>query len=301
VYLNGYAVQREADKNDQDMTPAGAYSIDLLDSFLLTSSGQLFLVNGTNKTPVASGVASISDQSIDNNGHAMIDVVFKNGVAEEYHVGTGFTWMDQNVKMAKSGQGVSYLLYNDGTVKEYKDWGTGSSSATLTPFDTSGAVVSIDAGTDRYGVNMMTEGWSYDPSYYTYGIENSDSTGWHWLDSGVSTLSAGRQGNIGILYNGGKAVWYNEANNTYQTEGWYVTQFTMGTDESGGAQFDMLYSSGALSQYSQADGWKWTSTYQSIGKSQAGWVEGISSGVAWADFLGANQWRWIGDGVAVVA
>jgi hypothetical protein len=170
--------------------------------------------------------------------------------------------------------------------------------------DGSGGAVSIDAGTDRYGVSMMTEVWSYDPSSYTFGQEYSDSTGWSWVDNGnytVKTLSAGQMGNIGILYNNGDAFWYNEAGGWYWQMGSGVTQFTMGTDEHGGVQLDMLSGNGTVTQYSAADGWKSMTTFQSIGKAHSGWVDAISYGTAWAEFLGGNQWQWLYSGAAAAA
>jgi hypothetical protein len=312
VYLNGYAVQREADQNEQAMTPVNARPVNPI-NFVLDKSGNLYAGSGSNLSWIAGNVASISDQSIDNYGFPMIDVVWTDGHADEYHAGlqyvTGnpWTWMDSGVKMAKAGQGVSYLLYNNGTVQEYKDWGSGSvgSSATKTSLGYMGPVVyvnSIDAGTDRYGVNMMTDVqldywgyWSYD------GWEFSDSTGPHLLAYGVSTLSAGQQGNIGILYSGGYAYWYNEATGNNFTVGSNVTQFTMGTDENGNAQFDMLNGNGTVTQYSQADGWKSMSIFQSISKAHAGWVDAISYGTAYAEFLGGNQWQWLYNGATAVA
>jgi hypothetical protein len=311
VYLNGYAVQRIADPNDQPMTPAGAAPVTPV-SFVLGSNGNLYVGNtGSSLTFIKGGVVSISDQSIDNYGHAMIDVVDNNGFASEYHAGLSspWIWLDSNVKMAKAGQGVSYILYNDGTVKELKDWGVNAYPAASKPpnsfygalstVSTDGAAVAIDAGTDRYGVSMMTVVWSYQPSSYTFGFEVSDSTGWNQVDNGnytVKTLSAGQMGNIGILYNDGRAVWYNQANGSFTTEGWNVTQFTLGTDEAGGVQFDMLYSGGTVSQYSQADGWRSSTGFNWIGKPHSGWVPDISGTTAYANFFATGQWQWLESG-----
>jgi hypothetical protein len=75
VYLNGYAVQRIADKNDQAMTPTGATSVRQV-NFVLLKNGNLYESYGSGLIFLASGVASISDQCVDNFGHAMVDVVF---------------------------------------------------------------------------------------------------------------------------------------------------------------------------------------------------------------------------------
>jgi hypothetical protein len=312
VYLNGYAVQREADQNEQAMTPLGAKPVSQV-NFVLDKSGNLYVGSGSNLTHVwtAAPLTYMSDQGIDNYGHAMVDVVRSDGTAWEYHAGGGpgggvWVYLDNGVKVAKAGQGVSYLLYTNGNVGEWKDWGSGSTgtSPTKNTIDGSGGAISIDAGTDRYGVNMMTEVWSYNPSSYTFGQEYSDSTGWSYVDNGnytVKTLSAGQMGNIGILYNNGTAVWHNDAGGWYWTEGSNVTQFTMGTDENGNVQFDMLYGNGTVSQYSQADGWRSTSTFQSIGKAHSGWVDAISGTTAYAEYFGTWQWQWLASNAAVAA
>jgi hypothetical protein len=317
VYLNGYAVQREADPNDQAMTPAGARPATPV-NFVLDNSGNLYMGSGSSLNLVDSGIASISDQSIDNFGNAMIDVVFTNGQAYEYHAGSvnsvspNSYWktpqpIASGIQSAKAGQGVSYLLTNSGTVQEYKD-----GPATLTTIDTTGQVTAIDAGTDRYGVNMVAEvrtdlvwqGFFALPQ--SDGYELSDSTGLHAVRSGtpgavgVLTLSAGQQGNIGILWNG-TATWYNEVTGNNVQEGTGVTQFTMGTDENGGVQFDMLDGNGILYQSSQADGLRIVGYFQSIGKAHAGWVDAISSGTAYAEFLGGNQEQRLASNAVAVA
>ncbi len=308
VYLNGYAVQREADQNDQAMTPAGARPVNPV-NFLLDNSGHLYAGSGSNLTAVPTPhgrynyprVNYMSDQGIDNYGQAMIAVVLSDGSAWEYHAGssTPWTYMDSGVKTARAGQGVSYLLYNYGTVGEYKDWGNGT-LGTLTKIDTSGAAVSIDAGTDQYGVSMMTEVWSHNPSSYTYGYEISDSTGWHFLGTGVSTLSAGQQGNIGILYRSGNATLYNEASNSFTSKAWNIAQFTVGTDENGNVEFDMLDNNGTVSQYSTADGWSSVYGASSISKAHAGVMDAIFSGV-YAEAYTPSGWQWLGSNAGAAA
>src|SRR5262249_48065673 len=145
VRLNGYAVQREADKNDQPMTPAGARAVNPV-SFILKTDGTLYMHSSSGLTLLGSGIASVSDQGIDNHGHAMVGVVTTGGLGYEYREGTGFIYLTNNVKQVKADQGASYVLRNDGTVWEYKDasgWAGQQDSG----------VTSIDAGTDRYGVN----------------------------------------------------------------------------------------------------------------------------------------------------
>jgi hypothetical protein len=184
VYLNGYAVQRIADQNDQAMTPMGATSARPVD-FVLRADGTFWVRQegiGSNSGFVeeATGVASISDQGIDNFAQAMVDVVFTNGTVAEFHAGSGNQYETSpwvylpigvgvghapnvvgvgtsnpgNVLQAKAGQGVSYVLTANGNLYEYTDFTprTGSGK-TVTLLDSN--VRSIDAGTDAHGDNMV--------------------------------------------------------------------------------------------------------------------------------------------------
>src|SRR5262249_27966667 len=93
VYLDGYAVQRESAPagtpfNFMAMTPAGAAAGHTVGFSL--RGGALYLDGGTTPVAVPSSekgvtVASISDQGIDAFGQPMIDVVFADGNAWEYH------------------------------------------------------------------------------------------------------------------------------------------------------------------------------------------------------------------------
>jgi hypothetical protein len=276
VFLNGYAVQRIADKNDQAMTPAGARAINPV-NFVLRTDGSLYMSNGSTLTYLSGSIASISDQGIDNYGHAMIDAVTTYGYAYEYHEGSGWTYLTSGVKMAKAGQGVSYILYNNGAVYEYKDWGGWSGQ-----LDSN--VTSIDAGTDRYGVNMFTEVW------YGYGYEHSDSTGWHYIASGVQSVSAGQQGIIDYLTTGGNAYWFNEASGSTSFLGSGVIQVTAGTDQFGNYMIDMLYSGGNLYEYRVGSGWSFLdSSVQSIGKGHAGVVDMVFT---WGDAYAHDSSGW---------
>jgi hypothetical protein len=318
VYLNNFAVQREADPNDQAMTPAGATAVTPV-NFVLAGNGNLYVGSGSGLTyiPTYAKLNDMSDQGIDNYGHAMIDIVLTDGSAWEYHAGFSNPWvfLDTGVKTAKAGQGNSYLLYTSGNVREYMDWAPNAyPAASRTPntftgqwynIDTSGGVVSIDAGTDRYGVSMMTEVWSYDPWSYTFGYEVSDSTGWNEVDNGnytVKTLSAGQMGNIGILYKSGVAIWlYGATGNTW-LEGQNVIQFTMGTDENGNVQFDMLFNNGNVSQWSWTDGWTSASGAQWVGKPHEG-VEDVifNPFYAKAYYASAQDWGVLYNGAVQAA
>jgi hypothetical protein len=293
VHLNGYAVQRISDVNDQAMTPAGAQSVTPV-NFVLGTNGNLYLSDGNSLTFLTSGIASLSDQGIDNYGHAMVDVVTTGGAAYEYHEGPiGWVYLDSGVKMARASQGVSYVLYTNGTVKEYKDWGGWSGQ--LDSF-----VTSIDAGTDRYGVNMMTEVRS-DPifNYYSIswrpdGYEWSDSTGWHYLGANVEAVSAGQQGIMAILYNNANAYLYNEATGSSTWQGSHVAQITAGTDQYGNYMLDLVDSYGSLSEYRAGSGWTWLADgVQSIGKAHAGVVDVVFTLGGVADTHDTSGWHYL--------
>ena len=271
VYLNGYAVQRIADQNDQAMTPAGA-TAQTQESFVLDPFGNLWKIasNGA-MTELATGVTSLSDQSIDNHGQVMVDYVTIGGQAYEYHEGVGsnpLTILDQNytpipVKSVKSGQGVSYLLLADPTsdLFEYHDSGRWT-------FIASG-VASIDAGTDKIGVNMVDVVMN-NPLHQAWEI--SDSSEWHYISSGVSSVSAGQQGISVFLTTGGVAYEYDESANSVSYLWSNVAQVTAGTDQNGNFMCDLIDEWGDLYEY-QASNWTFLNWgIKSIAKAHAGYV-----------------------------
>src|SRR5262249_34350841 len=139
------------------------------------------IVNGVS-TVLATGMVSMSAQGIDYQGRAMTDVVDGTGRSWEYHDGQGWTSLGSGIKAAVAGQGVSYVLTTNGNLYEYNDL-TGK----YTSLDSS--AVQISAGTDVQGVSCVDV-------VYTSGNawEHSDSSGWHFIASGVRSISAGRQG-----------------------------------------------------------------------------------------------------------
>jgi hypothetical protein len=339
VYLYGYAVQRIASPNGQPMTPEGAASATPMD-FVLRTDGTFWVRNeavgsignasapnfvGVGVGPVtqingftleASGVASISDQGIDNFGQAMVDVVFTNGTVSEFHAGSGNSaepsaWVNLTqansagtVKQAKAGQGVSYVLTISGNLYEYTDANAGLGTASTFHQLPASNVQSIDAGTDAQGVNMVTmvqtdtlvrwvwfngrvirELYNQNDGYeISDSSETIDGSGQpHWAQQQIATnvqsMSAGRQGNIAYVTTGGAAFWYSQAygTNTFEADG--VAAITVGTDNSGYPILDMLFTNGRLSQ-SDAGSW-WvsvTSNVASIGKAHNGVLDLVFSG-----------------------
>src|SRR5207244_11135700 len=73
VYLNGSAVQRIVDRNDQPMTPWSA-GPERPVSFVL-SGGDLWEYSSSGWTYISPGVSSVRDQGIDNLSRAMVDYV----------------------------------------------------------------------------------------------------------------------------------------------------------------------------------------------------------------------------------
>jgi hypothetical protein len=245
VYLNGFRVQRICDQNDFAMTPMGATANPQdgvtggLPTFALLQSGDLMEFNTRRGSAslVASNVARISDQGIDNNAFAMIDVIFTSGLAAEYHddnswqllASGGATTPGPHVVDAKAGEGVSYVLFSDGSVKELTDF-TGKFTTIA-----KGGIAAIDAGTDRFNVNMVdvvTTGGQ--------GIEISDTSGMHVINTQVAQLSAGRGGFSAELGWDGYVFQYNdslehetEIYETPQVALSGISQVAEGTDPSG--------------------------------------------------------------------
>jgi hypothetical protein len=190
VYLNGNAIQRESALAGSQadylaLTPPGATAGHSV-AFNLSSSGVLTKQEAGGSTVfVASGVASISPQGIDDFGQPMIDVVFTNGNAYEYHdflpgnpllkAEPGFfptTFLSSNVQQAVAGQGVSYVLLTNGNLGEYVDpnYTTLSYGFGVNPTPTGTAVIAsgvaslTGAGLDGIGgntVNYTANGAAY--------------------------------------------------------------------------------------------------------------------------------------------
>jgi hypothetical protein len=261
VLLNGFAVQRVGDKNDQAMTPAGAAALQPV-SFALLTNGSLYEHTAAGWTFLRKGVASLSAQGIDNSGRATVDAVFSTGQAYEYHHGSGWVFLHSGVKWACAGQGVSYLLLNNGSLLEYHDI-DGTWSRTLAV-----GVSTIDAGTDRYGVNMVDAVFSSG----TFS-EYSDTSGWHALCGDSRSVSAGALGVSVVLLKNGRAYQYNEA-----TAGWTylagsIAEVAAGTDVSG-ALIELLGTNGTLSQYRPRIGTNTLATgVKSVGTPRAGLVD----------------------------
>jgi hypothetical protein len=187
VYLNGYAVQREGSmpaslSNYLPMTPTGATAGHSA-AFLVGANGVLDVSEaGGAFSPVAnpSGetgkVVSVSKQGIDDFGQPMVDVVFSDSNAYEYHdflpnnpTATAnpsfFPWtpLSSNVKQAAAGQGVSYVLLTNGLLGEYVDpnyftyyYGFGvNPGAGRNGAIASGVNSILAAGTDQVGGNAV--------------------------------------------------------------------------------------------------------------------------------------------------
>ena len=288
VYLDGYAVQRLADQADQAMTPVDATALSA-ETFVLQSNGTLVGFTSSGSTTIATGVASISGQSIDFRGHAMIDLVTTGGVAYEYHPGVGLTELGTGVKSASAGQAVSYVLLKNGNVFEYKE-STGKMTAIAS------GIASIDAGTDKLGgnlVDLVTTGGS--------AWEYSDTSGWHHLAEGVASVSAGQQGFTTYLTTSGSAYDYQDATGASSFVASGVAAITSGTDANGNLMIDLLLSGGQLYQYQASSGWTVLTTgVRSISKGVHGVVGVVrTSGLAYNDANG--HWNCLSSNARAIA
>jgi hypothetical protein len=287
VYVNGYAMQRISDQNDQAMTPAQATS-DRAVNFVLQNNGDLYEIVNNNAVFLASQIASVSPQGIDNNGHAMIDLVNYAGDAWEYHDEAGGYYLASGAASAVAGQGVSYVLFANGVVNEYHD-ATGTWSWVYN------GARQIDAGTDRYGVNVVdvvnTSG---------YGWELSDTSGWHYIGSGVQSISAGRQGISDYVTGDGAAHWHRESDGYDVIVAWNVSQVAAGTDANGNWMIDALTTDGVAHEWRFNGPWATlVGSVQKLGKGPLDAVDIVQSGWGYAYQHTPSGWSSLGVFVAV--
>jgi hypothetical protein len=158
VKLGNYPVQRISDVNDWPMTPAGA--TDMYKVSFSVTNGTLYKKDHAGTFALATGVAGISAQTVDNTGQAMIDVRYTNGSAAEYHeqgnqskAGRFISLASSAVVDAQAGQASSWYLLSDGTVDQYIDssWNNSAYRQTV-----ASGVSSMVAGLGSNGVNQVT-------------------------------------------------------------------------------------------------------------------------------------------------
>jgi hypothetical protein len=213
VYLNGFAVQRIADKNDQAMTPAGATSATQCTFILDSASHSLSVAQSGVKTLISNNVTQVSDQGIDKLGQAMVDYVDTAGNAWEYHVGQGKVQISSSilggVQQVVASQGVSYLLYNSGFLTEYVDptFLSAVPTGTFNSLGVTPGTVQIDAGTDSHGVNMVGERLG---SFQVLTRSDSDSV-WHPVSGFYMGMSVGQGGNLGLIDTTAHPCWASES------------------------------------------------------------------------------------------
>jgi hypothetical protein len=279
--LFGYVIQRVIDPTDHNMTPAGA-SANAAMSFALRSNGQLMkVVNGT-ATQIATGVASVSDQSIDNMGHVMVDYVTTGGSALEWHDGGSTVTLRAGARAAVATVGASYILGTDGTVYQ-RDDALGSTTTVTT------GAASINAGSDKIGVNLVgivgTDG-----SLRT----KSDASGMHTLvTSGVATVSVGQQGILSYVTTAGNGYVYSEWQGASYLLDSGLSQVTTGTDEAGGWMLEYVYNDGSAYEYRSSTGSfsaVWTDTFDgtvvTMSKARLGLIDvAFSWGDGWEHTL----------------
>jgi hypothetical protein len=172
------------------------------------------------------------------------------------------------------------VLFNNGNLYEYRE-STGKLTGIVS------GIAAIDAGTDKVGSNMVdaiTTGgaaWEY-----------SDTSGWHYMGSGVASVSAGQQGFTTYLTTSGNAYDYQDATGTSSFIASGVAAITAGTDANGNVMVDLLLDGGQLDQYQSSTGWVVLATgIRSISKGVHGTVGVITTtGSAYDNTSGS----WIG-------
>jgi hypothetical protein len=233
VYLNQTLVARPQTPDFYRMTPAPATagcdpalgtSAANAPTFLLDANGGLWEAvrqpgaDGkvtTVTTQVASNVASVSDQGIDNSGRATVGYVTADGKSFEYHDGGPVQLLYSPVAAdespvaakkgvtalgAKAGQGASYVLLSNHQAWEYDEQTHVVSLREV-------GVAAIDAGTTAQGVNMVD-------------VIDTKAVAWEVPDRGaehslgltdVTQVSAGRQGVSALLRSNHSARLYDDA------------------------------------------------------------------------------------------
>jgi hypothetical protein len=297
VYVNGYAMQRIASPfAAKAMTPASATS-DRAVNFVLQSNGDLYeIVNGS-PAFVASGIASVSPQGIDNNGHAMIDAVTSGGDAWEYHDEVGGYSLGGSVRSAVAGQGVSYVLFTNGDLKKYDD-------ATGTWNYLFNGVSQIAAGTDKLGITcvdiVFSSGVAQEYSDESFTYIGGTTT------NHVQSISAGRQGTSAYVTSDGVAHFHQEFDGHYYNTDVViasnVAQVTAGTDANGNWLIDVLTTDGTVSEL-RSGASSWATLAGSVTSLSKGPLDAVdmvfSSGDAW-QYSGAG-WNYLGSNAAAAA
>src|SRR5207244_2705163 len=115
-------------------------------------------------------------------------------------------------------------------------------------------VSSIDAGTDRQGVNevyvivapftITTQSGSVTSPGGAFGL--SDNGGVQILPGHISSISAGQQGIITYLTSAGDAYWFSGAGGSSTFLASNVKQVATGTDAAGAYLIDLLFNTGTL-------------------------------------------------------
>jgi hypothetical protein len=270
MYVNGYALQRVVNQQDFVMTPATATSNRAV-NFVLQADGTLVeVVRGGPTTVLMAGVAAVSDQGIDNQGHALVDIVTTDGRAFKFHdtgAAGALISLGSGIKSAKAGQGVSYILYNSGDVYEYND-------ATGGYYRVTNSAAQIDAGTDAQGVNAVDVIFPGAGAFSQVAYQYSDDSGAHFIARFVKSISAGRQGLSAYVTTGGEARTYSQAGNSYADGASGVSQVTAGADEIGKWLVEMLLTNGTLEEFGASRGlYSVAGGVRSVSKARLGAVD----------------------------
>jgi hypothetical protein len=247
-FLHGYAMQRIAAKNDQAMTPAGAAPLTP-ETFILEKNGNLYEHTSSGNTLVASGVASITNQTFSLFGRAIVDYVDTSGNGWSYDDVNGNLEIQNtaNVKQVVDSQGTDFILLTNGTLIE-QTLVPGNFPSILGPWSDKTVatnVVSISGGTDVYGLADVAYVTSTGAAY-EYSLLGSHQI----AASGVASVSAGQGGQVGVVLTTGQAnLWTQAGNKTTMLAASGVKQLTLGTAANGATLVERLDTNGNLWEY----------------------------------------------------
>jgi hypothetical protein len=154
VRLDGYAVQRVFNQDEAILTPAGATAAPQV-AFGLPGNGDLVEQTASGSQKVLGNVTVVSSQGIDANGRAMVDAVLTDGEAFEVHDGGPALSLGAGVQEARAGQVFSFVLFQDGTLKEFAPGGLSFALSDPGALNHLPRVTSFTLGLDLSGANVV--------------------------------------------------------------------------------------------------------------------------------------------------
>ena len=114
-------------------------------------------------------------------------------------------------------------------------WGLSGNPARATvqrqwgPWQPAGNAYNVSGLAVTHGVGTILWAVTRDNGLWWTSPVNETVTGWHYIGSGITAISAGQQGILTYL-SSGNAYWWNEASASPSLIGTGVAQVTTGTD-----------------------------------------------------------------------